>query len=96
MSCSPRAAVLLAGLTPASRSAVAVLRDGTRRRLATRRGPAGERVAIVVLPPGRALRSVVVRTRAGTVRETYRLPMPPARRQCGYSVLRFGGLDDRL
>ena len=92
--CSPRAAVLLVGLTPASRSAEAVLRDGTRRRLVTRRGPAGERVAILVLPPRRALRSVVVRTRTGTVRDTYRLPMPPARRQCGYGVLRFGGFSD--
>jgi hypothetical protein len=89
VSCRLRAAVVLLGL-PRNARAVARLRGGTRVPLTVRRGPSGERVGILVVPPRRWLRSIAVRRRSGALRERFRLPLPPATRQCGYTFFKVG------
>jgi hypothetical protein len=87
-SCTPRGVVFYGALGPRDRGIELLLADGRRLRAAvvslSRSLRVDARVFAIAVPPGAALRAVLVR-RAGS---TLRLPasLPPAARQCGYTL----------
>jgi hypothetical protein len=91
--CRHRRTIVVVGLTRGVSRARAQLADGSRVPLAIRRGPEGERVAILVAGPRAGVRSLTLRWPSGAGRERYRLRVPPAARQCGYRFSQVGGRD---
>jgi hypothetical protein len=88
--CAPRRIVVLAMLP--GRAARLVVRTVSGREVAAHRaripaglGPAsGLYAQLAVVGPHEGIRAIVLR---GRIRDTIRVPLPPAARQCGYTLL---------